>query len=228
MSPLSGAALVKDLERRFTTDREPIDVGDSVITILRPRNSDDLITEEDYVRDERLPYWADVWPSSRILAGHVLSHHRKKKNSRTPHRFLELGCGAGLVSVAAMSAGHAVTASDYYDDALDFTRANGFLTTGREPVTRMVNWRHYPADLGTFEMIVAADVLYEKEYPELILAAIESSLAPGGIAIVADPGRIAAPEFLEAAARDFCLTTESFPFAHGEIRQTIALHSLTR
>lgn len=228
MNPLSGAELVADLERRFTTDREPVDVGRDVITILRPRNSDDLITEDDYVRDERLPYWADVWPSSRILAGHLLARPRSKRHRQSPPRFLELGCGAGLVSVAAMMAGYDVTSTDYYEDALDFTRANGFLNLGREPVTRMVDWSRYPDDVGSFDMIVAADVLYEPRYPSMILRAIEASLAPGGIAIVADPGRIAAPEFLAAAAQVFRISDEAIPFVHGEIKQTITLHTLQR
>ncbi|MEX2325852.1 MAG: hypothetical protein WD553_03575, partial [Gemmatimonadaceae bacterium] len=52
------------LEREFDTIEEVFTIGGRELVILRPRNADDLITEADYVKDERLPYWADIWPSS--------------------------------------------------------------------------------------------------------------------------------------------------------------------
>jgi hypothetical protein len=33
------------------------------VRIVHPSNSDDLISEDDYVRDERLPNLADIWPA---------------------------------------------------------------------------------------------------------------------------------------------------------------------
>ena len=44
-----------------------------------------------------------------------------------------------------MRAGYDVLASDYYDDALLFTRANAWRTLKREPRTRMIDWRDLPA-----------------------------------------------------------------------------------
>ena len=35
---------------------------------LKPRTADDLISEDEYAVDERLPYWAELWPSGRVLA----------------------------------------------------------------------------------------------------------------------------------------------------------------
>ena len=63
---LSGRRLVAALEKQFDTVIEDVPVGDRVFSILRPRKSDDLIREEDFVEDERLPYWADIWPASTI------------------------------------------------------------------------------------------------------------------------------------------------------------------
>lgn len=193
---LTGAALVADLERRFVTEVETVDVDGAPYAILRPRNSDDLITEEDYVRDERLPYWADVWPSSRVLAAR-LAAVPLVDGIRPGERMLELGCGSGVVAVAGARAGFRVTATDYYDDALRFTRANVWRATGAECETRLVDWRALPADLGYFDLVVASDVLYEPRYAELVAHAIVRTLARGGLALVADPGRIAAPAFLE-------------------------------
>ena len=220
-SALTGAALLADLERRFDTITDAVDVGPERFDVMRPRDYDDLISEADYVRDERLPYWADIWPSSLVLGARLLEERGAGR------RLLELGCGAGVVTVAAMRAGFDVTATDYYEDALHFTRANAWRALGREPAVRMVDWRAFPAGLGTFDVVVASDVLYEKPYAVLVAEAIERTLASNGTAIVADPGRVAAPDFLAAAPR--CgltlLDTDVRPLALGEIRQKISLYS---
>jgi predicted nicotinamide N-methyase len=220
----ASAELVRELERRFVTTTVSVDVAGHAVSILKPRNSDDLISEADYVRDERLPYWADVWPSSVILAT------RMSKESGSGRSVLELGCGLGIVSITAMRAGFDVLATDYYEDALHFTRANAWRNLQREPATRMVDWRELPSDLGTFDLIVAADVLYEMTYAELVAGALSAALGPNGSAIIADPGRIAVDRFLEAcAARGLAhVERKSHPFVEGTIRQTITLYSIRR
>ena len=50
------------------TVRETVAVGHLSLTIVRPRSAEDLISEEEYALDERLPYWAELWPSARVLA----------------------------------------------------------------------------------------------------------------------------------------------------------------
>jgi predicted nicotinamide N-methyase len=216
--------LVRQLERSFVTSTVSIDVAGEAISVLKPRNSDDLITEADYVRDERLPYWADVWPSSMILATRLANEAGEGRS------LLELGCGLGIVSVAAMRAGFDVLATDYYEDALRFTRANALRNLRREPQTRMVDWRALPSDLGTFDTMVAADVLYEMTYAELIADALAAGLAAGGVAIIADPGRVGLDRFIEACtARGLDrIERDSHPFVEGTIRQAITLYSIRR
>jgi len=68
----SPAELRRTLTRQFVTVMDTVTINDWAIELLRPRNSDDLISEADFVLDERLPYWADLWPSSRILATYLL------------------------------------------------------------------------------------------------------------------------------------------------------------
>jgi predicted nicotinamide N-methyase len=217
------------LMRQFVTATDTVTLHDWPVELLRPRNFDDLISEADFVRDDRLPYWADLWPSSRILADYLLQTERvPAQPTRRPPSLLELGCGLGLVTMAAMRAGYDVLATDYYEDALRFTRANAARALGREPDTRHVDWRDFPADLRGFDRIVAADVLYEKTYPPLLSAAIARVLAPGGEAIIADPGRIAAPDFLAGLAADGLevVSKVTYPFDEGEIHQQISLYRI--
>ncbi|MDP9200374.1 MAG: methyltransferase domain-containing protein [Gemmatimonadota bacterium] len=221
---LDGDALVGALTRRFQTSVEDATVDEHTFSILKPANSDDLIREEDFVKDERLPYWADVWPSSIILAGKLLELKGRGKSA------LELGCGVGLSTLAATSAGFDVLATDYYQDALDVTRANVFRNLETIARTRLVDWRHLPQDLGTFDLVFASDVLYEKEYAELLPVVLRGLLAPTGTALIADPGRVAAPAFVDACATHGLMIQrkETRPFEAGEIKQSIDLYEIGR
>jgi len=223
-SVLAGDALVSALNRRFRTSVEDATVEAHTFSILKPANSDDLIREEDFVKDERLPYWADVWPSSLILAGKLLGLKGRGKTA------LELGCGVGLSTLAATTAGYDVLSTDYYEDALDVTRANVFRNLGTLARTRLVDWRHLPNDLGKFDLVFASDVLYEKEYAELLPVILDRVLVPSGLALIADPGRIAAPVFVEACAQHGLAIRqkETRPFEAGEIKQKIDLYEIGR
>lgn len=191
------------------------------MTLLSPANADDLISEDDYVLDERLPYWADLWPSAQILANEVAIMRLKGQ------RVLELGCGLGVVAIGAAMAGGQVTATDYYEDSLLFARLNVDAATGQSIATRMVNWSEMPADLGRFDVVLASDVLYEHRYASLVADAIAKTLVRGGEAIVADPGRIALNEFLEECSdRGIASEGDPRPYVDGDIRQTITLWKL--
>ena len=211
-------ALRADLVRRFRTTTRVVQLGGRDVDLLSPANADDLISEDDYVRDERLPYWADLWPSAQILAAEVRTMRLGGL------RVLELGCGMGLVAVSATMAGGDVTATDYYEDAILFARLNVAEATGQTIVTRMVDWSQLPADLGKFDVVLASDVLYEPRYAAMVADAIAATLVRGGEAIVADPGRIALPSFREeCAGRGLETSGDPRPYAEGEIRQTITL-----
>ena len=214
----------EDLDRRFQTIESELVVGDRTLSILHPASADDLIDEKEFERDDRLPYWADIWPSARILASYVA---RLPGNDRS---LLELGCGAGLVATAAAVAGFRVCATDYYEDALRFTELNVAEETGLVPETRLVDWRKIPTDLGRFDLVVGSDVLYERIYGRLVAKAIDMTLARSGEAVIADPGRIAADEFVHAAGeRGLTLVGhDRVPHVDGAIRQTISLFRFRR
>lgn len=220
--PIDVDGLRADLERRFRTTRRVVQLGGLTVELLSPANADELISEDEYVKDERLPYWADLWPSAQVLAREV------REMRLGDLRVLELGCGLGLVAVGATLAGALVTATDYYDDALLFATLNVAQATGRTIATRMVDWTAMPADLGRFDVVLTSDVLYEPRYAALVAGAITATLRRGGEAIVADPGRIACEDFLnECRARGLVVSDAiSHAYAEGEIRQTITLYRL--
>ncbi len=212
------------LERRFRVVETNVVVHGRSLVIRHPADAEELISQDDFERDERLPYWADIWPSARVLAGRILGEPGAGRS------LIELGCGAGLVSSAAVVAGFDVVASDYYEDALRFARVNARRNSGREIATRLIDWRDMPSELGRFDVVVASDVLYERAYGPMVAAAISRLLAVNGVALVADPGRIARDDFLRsleplglAVAR-----RDDVAYEDGSIRQTIALVQIVR
>jgi ETFB lysine methyltransferase len=217
-------ALGEALEQRFQTKTTQLNIGGRELTLLHPSNSDELIVEEAFDRDERLPYWADIWPSARALAARVAMLKGRGRS------FLELGCGAGLVATCAALAGFDVCATDYYKDALLFTRFNVWRNTKYLARTRLADWRRFPSDLGRHDIVVASDVLYEQPYGELVARAIDIALTADGEAIVADPGRIAAEQFLQAAAERGLrvVAHERQELLEETVKQTIDVYRLRR
>jgi predicted nicotinamide N-methyase len=220
------ARLEDSLRRRFRVVETTITLGAREITLLHPASAEELISEADFDRDERLPYWAEPWPSSFALARELLDGTRWGVGGG--RSLLELGSGAGLVAAAAAAGGFEVTASDYYEDALRFSRLNAWRVSGRAIAALLLDWRALPELLPRHELVVAADVLYERPYAELVARAIARTLAPRGLAIVADPGRVAAEAFVAAcpAAGLDVRRAARLPYEEGAVRQTIDLYEV--
>jgi predicted nicotinamide N-methyase len=157
--------------------------------LLRPRDAESLISEAEFERDEFLPYWAELWPSALALADVVSARDVSDLT------VLELGCGLGLPSLVAARGGARVLATDWADDALVLLGVNA-MRNGLAVETRRFDWRE-PGELGTFELVLAADVLYERRYVD-VLAGLLPRL--GGEVLLADPGRPFLRPFLERLA----------------------------
>lgn len=210
------------LNHRFVLESRTVVVNGNTWTLDRPRSAEDLINEDDFARDERLPYWADLWPSAIVLAQEVASRHGRGL------RAIELGAGLGLPSLAAAHAGFAVTATDYYTDALLFARRNVWRNLGQDVETELLDWRDLPDVTPRFELVLAADVLYERQYAPLVARAILRLLAPDGVALIADPGRVALAGCLAACKSEGASVRlwRSARYEEGEAKHTITLHEI--
>ena len=67
---------------------------------------------DDFGPDERLPYWATLWPVAIEFCRFLLEYPSKVRSPA-----IELGCGLGLVSVVVAKMGHDILATDYEEDA---------------------------------------------------------------------------------------------------------------
>ena len=136
------------------------------VWISRPADSEALLTDEAFEREEFLPYWADLWPSAIELA-HVVARW-----DLAGRRVLELGCGLALPGIAAALRGGRVTVSDWAPDALGFARANAERNGVALEVVE-VSWAEPRALLegAPWDVVLAADVLYEQRNVDQLLDA---------------------------------------------------------
>jgi predicted nicotinamide N-methyase len=187
-------------------------------------SADDLIDEEDFDRDERLPYWAELWPSALALARHLSTR------DLIGARAIELGCGVGLPTIIALARGAEVLATDHYEAALDFTAHNARTNLGLEPEISILDWREPDIrGMGTFDLVLAADVLYERKNAAALADLVPKLLAPGGEAISADPRRDEAPVFFEAMEElGFKDMTEDVTVEQATRKVKVLLHRMQR
>jgi predicted nicotinamide N-methyase len=147
------------------------------------------------------PYWSVLWRSGVALARELDGAALRGL------RVVELGCGLGVPSIAAARAGAAVLATDACAEALALVARNARANDVRVE-TAAVDWRK-PDELlrrAPFDLVLAADVLYERPSVAQLLALLPR-LAPE--AWLADPGRPAAAAFVEQARRRWPVETRA-------------------
>lgn len=164
--------------------------------VLRIKAYASLDTLLEYVSDDDdIPFWAELWPSSRGLARYLW------ERDLTGLRVLELGAGVGLAGIAAALRGGDVVQTDYVRRALAMARINARQNNARGIRWRLGDWRNFP-DLGFFDLILGADILYEPALHPYLRSVLYRHIRPGGTVIIADPGRLGAETFIRARERE--------------------------
>jgi predicted nicotinamide N-methyase len=180
------------------------------IRLLQPDEAAELPDDGPVEWAPLVPYWSVLWRSG-VALGRQLAGARL-----AGRRVVELGCGLGVPSLAAARAGAEVLATDGDPDALELVARNA-RENGLEVAIARVDWDAADAlvERGPFDLVLAADVLYERPSVALLL-----DLLPrlGSEVWLADPGRPAAGAFLEQAARRWSLETG--------VRDAIDIHRL--
>ena len=171
-------------ERRIELVDEEVDLGNGLrARITRPREPERLLDEAVSDGAADAPYWAELWPSARALAAHLAGLDLQGV------RAIELGCGLALPSVAAALRGADVLAVDHDAAAVRIARRNG-RRAGRR-VRGLVADLRDPADelveAAPFDLVLAADVLYEDVLAQALATLIPLLTAPAGRALVAFP-----------------------------------------
>jgi predicted nicotinamide N-methyase len=134
------------------------------------------------------PFWAFPWAGGQGLARYVLDH----PETVAGRRVLDVASGSGLVAIAAAKAGaRAVTAGDVDENALAAIALNAAANGAPQVVPR-------PVDLaaafdGDAEVVLAADVFYQRELAVTALRFLRAARAAGAAVLAADPSRAFVP-----------------------------------
>jgi predicted nicotinamide N-methyase len=170
---------------------QTIDLPGGALRVLQPAESAELPDDGPVEWAPLVPYWSVVWRSGVALAGEVAGERLRGK------RTVELGCGLALPSLSAARAGAMALATDADPEAVELIARNAELNGVRVDAAA-VDWTDAPAlvDRGPFDLVLAADVLYERPTVAHMLSLLPQ-LAPR--AIIADPSRPTAAVFCEQA-----------------------------
>ncbi len=165
-------------------------VGGAAIQLITVAGLESLLDREQLLRDDDVepPYWALVWSGSRLVAEWLQAHVGCAGAS-----VLDVGCGLGLIALTAAHGGGRVTAVDRDGDALEFVAASADLASVsvecvRGDVERVVAAR-------SFDVVVAAELLYERSAFASLARTLAQALAPSGTLYLGDAFRVDTGDF---------------------------------
>ncbi|MFM2206439.1 MAG: hypothetical protein RL213_414 [Bacteroidota bacterium] len=184
----------------FPTGIETLVFGSDSYVITHVTDAEDLFErllslpdDDPAVKDERIPYWAEIWPSA-IALSRFLSENTGLTAGKN---ICEIGCGLGLPGIVAGKSAEHVVLSDYLPEPLRLAAHNWSLNHSTPCETRLLDWRtDTPA--VPFDAVIASDVAYERRMFEPLLAALRRLIAPGGTAILSEPDRHFARDFFNS------------------------------
>ena len=187
-----------------------IELPSGEIRLLQPQESAELPDSGAVEWAPVAPYWSVLWRSGVALARELDGVALRGL------RVLELGCVLAVPSIAAARAGAAVLATDACGEALELVARNA-RANGVRVETATVDWAEPDELVGRapFDLVLAADVLYERAGVAQLLSLLPR-LAPE--AWLADPGRPGASAFMEEADRRWTVETS--------VRGVVSIHRL--
>ena len=203
-SPEFGRLLTR-IHRDYETITETVRVGTLALRFTRiadpNRVLDDVAEAEDRLEkvagrrlpeDQlHLPYWAELWDSATGIGQWLTRNAPAGAGSLS---VLDLGCGMGLTGTTAAAIGHRVLFADLEPPALLFARLNSLPWRDRVR-TRRLDWRS--DRLGEqFDLILGADILYERRQWDHLEPFWRAHLAAGGDVLLGEPGRQTGELFL--------------------------------
>jgi predicted nicotinamide N-methyase len=211
VSPAQHHRLLRRIEARYRVVTETVTIGRLSFPFTRiaqpDRVLDDVAAEEDRLEKVsgkradgdylHLPYWAELWDSATgvALALERGVFHRDLDGDDV----LDLGCGMGLSGTVAAALGAHVLFADLETPALLFAQLNSLPFSGRKRWrkgfrcsqrvrTSHLDWRK--DQLGErFDLIVGADILYERNQWEHLERFWRGHLIPRGDVLLAEPNR---------------------------------------
>lgn len=228
-APRERARLLRRIEARYRVVTETVRVGALRFPFTRiadpDRVLDEVAAEEDRLEKVsgkradgdylHLPYWAELWDSAAGLGAFLQNRQLFSPDDSV----LDLGCGMGLSGTVAAALGARVLFADLEAPALLFARLNSLPFADRVRARR-TDWRTDRLD-ERFNLILGADILYERKQWDHLEPFWRAHLAPGGQILLGEPGRPTGelfPEWIIARGWDLQIHEQPVPTRERPIR----------
>jgi predicted nicotinamide N-methyase len=206
---------------KYKTQKELVEIGNLAIQLVKVINIDELYMElinkgsdHEDVKDERIPYWADLWHSAIALSQYIEKSNIIQKNMDV----LEIGCGLGLPGIIAGKFSNHVTFTDYIKEPLELAEYNWKLNNDHAAQFEILDWRK-PAPSFAADILLASDVAYEKRSFKYLLHSFKKLTKPGGLILMSEPNR----QF----TRDFFRTLKEKGFTFSTVEYSIYYNGIT-
>ena len=173
----------------YETVSTPVTINGISLALFTPASIDPFINPNDVMHN--FPMWAKIWEASGVLASYLVD-----LPSNPNQTMLEIGCGLGIVGIAAAKAGHHITMTDNNTDALNFSRANALANGCPHIPVKRVDW-HSPSLEGCFDYIVGSETVYKTEDINSLEFLFEHYLAPEGTILLSESVRRTGVDFWE-------------------------------
>ena len=167
---------------------QTIEFGEIDIHVCTLRNIQEFYdpdgrAEKLGICDAAWPIFGIIWPSSLVLANHMINYDIGSK------RVLEIGCGTAVCSLLLNKLNVDITATDYHPEAETFLNRNTTLNGDNFIPFQRTNWSDGNDDLGRFDLIIGSDILYQDEHVEMLAAFIVEHSNLNCEVVIVDPGR---------------------------------------
>ena len=210
-------------QNHYETSTVDLVVRERGFRFFVPKFLDRFVDQADVFHD--FPLWAKIWEASIVLSDHLAAMPVDPER-----RFLEIGCGMGVVSIVAAAFGHRITITEYNQDALNFARANVHANLSADTAALIqvarLDWNRPQLD-GRFDAIVGSEVIYKDMDFEPILKLFQACLKPSGEIILAEGVRKTSVEFFRQVSGRFAISAqkktlrskgEAFPVILAQMR----------
>jgi predicted nicotinamide N-methyase len=164
-----------------------IDYSDDLDSII------DQMTNEQFEKDERFPYFFAILDSGVLLAEHILNDIPALQEKT----ILELGAGTGISGIAlAINSNCRVIFTDYEEYSCQLCKHNCEINNLENFDTLIADWRDFPEIKENIDIVICSDVLYEKKQVIPLFNVLNTFLQKKIPVYLADPGRTYINDFL--------------------------------
>lgn len=197
--PQAERQIYNQIRQKYRLIFDRLKLGDDTIRLLKVADLEEFLEGKDpFANVAEFPFWIRLWDSAIVLSYllHALPGNRQK-------RVLELGAGLGAPGLAAAAAGFSVTLSDYEPIILDFQRVSAAASHLDKVEFALLDWLN-PPELGTYDILAGAEILFREEFFQPLLAVFRQYLSPDGeIFLAHDARRQSLAKFLRIAQDEY-------------------------